>query len=234
MLGWTRRHLGPLLGAGVALILLVLVAVDLSVHYVPVARSLQDGRDSLLRAESSLRDVGHLSHVQLLQTRTLLVRAEADFGAGSSLVDSGVLMKVAARLPWLGGQVDGVRALRRSGQDAVAIALELEPVVDEALTGAGSIPAGFDVVSRLVAALETRPRSVPRLSARLDDLNRQLVTLRGGSLVGPLAGPRSRALSDGQKAGGGRPASGRGDVRRTAEHHRRRRAPVPADAREPR
>ncbi len=94
-------------------------------RFVRTAQDLREGRDILLEAADLLEERS------LDVTAGELDQANADFGRASERIDraSGVLrsdpiLSVAARLPWLGGQVDAARDLADIGSHSTAIGTE--------------------------------------------------------------------------------------------------------------
>jgi hypothetical protein len=188
---WHRFRF-PLLGLAILLLLgAAAMAVDLGTRYLPAVRALQDGRDAALQAAALLRDdPAHLDVARLDHARTLLAKAQDDFGPRSQILSSGGSGWVLAHLPWMSGQVDAARALRTAGAAAVQLGADLTPLVEQVLTKTDG--TGDDsVLTRLATMADRQKVALDRVRADMASLSATVASLPRGSLLGPLDKARS-------------------------------------------
>jgi hypothetical protein len=174
---------------------LIAVVVDVVVEYVPAVRAVLRARTDLEQAQTLLRtDVGHLDAARVAQAQQLLAAAQGELGGSSQAVDDGLLARVADHIPWVGRQIDAVRALRHTAGAADTLGLDLVPVVSELL------PQGDDArtttLTRLATAAHDQSAAIARLPAEVAALSSAAATVPGGGLLGPLGDARAVVQSD--------------------------------------
>ena len=190
-----RRRLVVAVAAAVVLGAVVAVTADVVFAYVPAVRAVLRARTDLEQAEALLRnDPAHLDAARVAQAQALLQDAGTELGAPSAAIDGGVLAGFGSHLPWIGRQIDAARALRRTALEADAVGLDLVPIVEEMLPGAGA--PGATTLTRLAATAHDQQAVIARLPGDVAGLGTAAASIPGGSLLGPLDAARSVVQRD--------------------------------------
>lgn len=183
-----RHPLLVLLGVPAAL--LVAAGVDAAASYAPAVQALREGRAAAQQAADLLRGASsHLDVATVDRAARLLDVAAADLGPHSAVLEDGLLGTIAAHLPWMGDEVTATRALRRAGQAAVAVGLDLAPIAHQLLAANGA--GGDTALTRLVGVSASSGPQLARLHADLDTLDADVAAIPGGNLLAALADARS-------------------------------------------
>lgn len=194
MRGWFRRHWRALLAAGLPVVLLVALGIDVAVRYVPAVRALADGRTAAIQAEQLLHsDPAHLDRARVGRATTLLRRASADLGAGSAIVESGWLAGAASHLPAVGDQVRVARALRRTGIAGTRLGLDVTTLLSDLLPDTGAPAPG------LARVVTTATRELPLLHRTAADaaaLSAAAATVPAAHVPGPLGRTQTTIARD--------------------------------------
>jgi hypothetical protein len=182
--GWSIRR--ALATAGlVVLFCTAVVAVDLLVRYLPAVQALQAGRDAATSAENSVRAaLATGSPADFAAANAALVRSRDDFTSGSSVIDDGWLAGVASYLPWIGDEVQAVRAMRHAGAYGSQLGIDLLPVVQRVIPSPGSASTG--TLARIWAAASSQAGQVADAQGDLGGLDTAINEMPAGTLVGPL------------------------------------------------
>ncbi len=181
-----RRHL--------LLAVALLPVVVLGLRWWPTIHALQDSRAQVAAARRAIDHLQKSPQVTGLDEveRRLRLAAE-DLGPRSRFLDDAPETRFLAGLPWVGGQVRAARALRHSGQHAVAAAQLVLPLAHSALSRTGpldTILAGID--DPLVGGMQRE----------LAALRQSLAQARSARLAWPFGGAQQRALKHGTDLAG--------------------------------
>jgi hypothetical protein len=187
-----RRRVLLLLGGLVVLAGLLAIGIDVYARYLPAVRALSRARDAISQAQALLRDdPQHLDHARLQQANSLLSTAATDLGPGSQIVQTGVLADIAEHLPYLGYEIDAVRALRATGADGARLGEDVVSLVDGILPSAAG-----PQVSTLTRLARAADQDAPTRTAVLADvraLSADYASIPSGGLLGPLDHARDLA-----------------------------------------
>lgn len=182
--GWSPRRVLATLGVFVAFVVVAL-AIDFLVRYLPAVQALQDGRDAATSAEASVKAaVAHGTATDFTAADASLVRARDDFTTKSSVLSDGWIAAIASHLPGLGDQVQAVQAMRAAGAYGSQLGLDLLPVVQQILPTTATTSTG--TLTRLWQAATTQSSLVSSAQADLNGLDSAIDQIPAGSLFGPL------------------------------------------------
>ena len=178
--------------------LVVLVAIDVLVRYLPAVQALQHGRTEVSQAQALLTgDIAHLDQRRVAQARSLLADAEQDFGPRSTVLADGWIGGVAADLPLVGSQVTAARLLRTAGEDGAIAGTNIVGLVEQLVPSGTGTP--IPLLQRLVSVAQGHKADLGVLSAQLATLQSDIAALPSGRLLGPLDSARTTLRTQGAK-----------------------------------
>ena len=190
----------------VALGVLAVLAVT-GLRYAGAVRALLDAQRQVQAARTQLKTLTHHPDAAgLREVEQHLQVAAQDLGERSERLSTGLEVRVLAHVPLLGGQVQGVQALRATAAAAVEVARAALPVVGEVLferAPSGQPPSSH--LEQLVAALT--PELVGREQRALAGLDSGLAASVAHRLWWPLAASQDTLITTGRSVStGGRQA----------------------------
>lgn len=177
---------------------LLLVLGLMGLRYVGAVRALLDAQHQVQAARTQLKTLTHHPDAAGLRDveRDLQVAAD-DLGERSERLSDGVEVRLLQYLPLVGGQIQGIQAMRRTAGAAVEVARGVLPVASAALLEpTASAPAPGNHLERLLAALT--PALIAHEKLALDGLDSGVAASRDHRLWWPLSATQDTLVTSGR------------------------------------